>query len=61
MYDYNNVQVSGDHLVYENNRWVRVSESDSGCLAPMESKRIVCLMTDNHKIQINGITFRRCT
>jgi hypothetical protein len=57
MYDYNGVQVSGDHLVYENNKWVRVVDSEDGNLTINESERIVCLMTDNHKIQISGITF----
>tara|TARA_B100000575_G_C23143394_1_gene666289 strand:+ start:10656 stop:12161 length:1506 start_codon:yes stop_codon:yes gene_type:complete len=56
-YNYNGIIVSGSHLVFEDDKWVRVEDSKNGII---ESKytELYCLITDNNTIYINGIKFR---
>ena len=59
MYSYNNIIVSGTHLVNENNSWIRVNQSKSSQkLRNYTNKTIHCLITSNNLITINNIIFR---
>ena len=57
MYNYNNIIVAGNHLVFENNTntWKRVSEL--GKKINYNKDYIYCLITNTHFININNITF----
>jgi len=58
MYSYNNVLVSGSHLVYENSIWKRVENSDIGKkILYNDNKNLICLITENNKIYSNNIIF----
>ena len=53
MYNYCDVIVSGSHLVKENNKWLRVSESTKGIkLKGYNQKFIYCLITKNNRILV---------
>jgi hypothetical protein len=60
MYNYDNVIVSGSHLVYENNVWIRVENSNEGIkIENYDKPFIYCLYTDNSCITTkNNIKFR---
>ena len=58
MYNYNNIIVSGSHLVKENNNWIRVSDSKISTKLDTYNDKIYCLMTSNNIININNIIFR---
>ena len=57
IYNYKGVIVTGNHLVFENNKWIRIKNSQL-------SKRvfgqynIFCLITTDNNIYVNGIKFR---
>ena len=55
MYNYKDIIVSGDHLVYEN-KWIRIKNSNMSILTIPEYK-IYCLTTSSGKIEINDILF----
>lgn len=55
MYTYNGVLVSGNHLVYAENKWVRVR--DVGTPVPATHTTIYSLYTHNHRIWINNTLF----
>ncbi len=57
MYNYNNIIVSGSHLVKENNKWIRVEDSNQGYKINYKKKYIYCLSTDNATINIDNIIF----
>lgn len=57
MYMYRNICVSGSHLTYYNNKWIRVEDIEEAKKINMETD-IICFMTDNHIIDINGIKFK---
>jgi hypothetical protein len=55
MYAYNDVLVSGNHLVHNQNKWVRVKEV--GKPVPATHKTIYTLFTKTHRIIINNTLF----
>jgi hypothetical protein len=55
-YNYNNIYVSGDHLVKDMNKWVRV-EDTTAKLTEIEEDIIYCLITENGYIKINDVLF----
>lgn len=55
MYSYDNVVVSGNHLVYHRNKWVRVKYV--GVPVPARHPVIYSLYTTDHRIQINNSLF----
>ena len=58
LYEYNNVIVAGNHLVYEFGQWKYVKDA---CRSYMylgeQPNEIICLNTDTHIIKIHGTTF----
>lgn len=58
MYLYNNILVSGSHLVKENNKWIRVSDSNLSKLINLKEKYIYCLTTSKGIIKINDTVFK---
>ena len=61
MYNYNNIIVSGSHLVFENNVWLRVSDSISANKTIYTGKYIYCLSCTSGIIKIGGIIFKDFT
>jgi len=55
MYEFNGVLVSGNHLVLDKNKWVRVR--DVGKPVPATHNTIYSLYTHNHRIWINNTLF----
>jgi hypothetical protein len=56
MYKYNNIILSGSHLVKENLKWIRVKDSlYSSYINNYNKPFIYCLITKNSKILINDI------
>ena len=59
MYNYNNIIVSSTHLVKENNKWIRIADSDlSRKIDKYHSPKIYCLITTNNIIEIGNHIFR---
>jgi len=61
MYKYCDVTVSGSHLVYENNRWIRVEDSQMSNLITSTQDvgdKIYCLTATNNTISVGNILFR---
>lgn len=59
MYNYNDIIVSGDHLVMENNKWLRVKDSDiSKEIDNYNNSVIYCLITENSLIKIGDNLFK---
>lgn len=57
MYLYDNIIVSSSHLVYENDKWIRVSNSKKSIPLDTSENEIFCLTTKTGKIMINNILF----
>ena len=58
MYNYHSIIVSGEHLVKEDGKWVRVKNSRDGeRLSFYLNDRIYCLITETSEIVINNIRF----
>ncbi len=59
MYNYNNIIVSGDHLVMENNKWLRVKDTKVGKkIDNYKNSTIYCLITENSLIKIGDNIFK---
>uniref|UniRef100_A0A6C0ENI0 Uncharacterized protein n=1 Tax=viral metagenome TaxID=1070528 RepID=A0A6C0ENI0_9ZZZZ len=59
IYNYNNVIVSGSHLVFYNNKWKRIETTGSPIAKPnsISSNILYCLITENNLIYSSGTTF----
>lgn len=58
MYNYKGVIISGEHLVKENGKWLRIMNSKlSKKLDKYDENIIYCLITENAKIKIGDIIF----
>lgn len=57
MYNYKNIIVSGSHLVYENNKWIRVKYSNISYKVDYNEPYIYCLTTTSKIINIYDINF----
>lgn len=58
MYKYQNIIVSGSHLVKEENTWKRIYSSNKSIEIPYTYKYIYCLSTSTGTININNIIFK---
>ncbi len=57
LYEYNGILVSGTHMVYDKNRWIRVKDI-SGIKSRIINTDLVCFTTNNNLLPINDILFR---
>jgi len=57
LYDYKGVKVSGSHMVNENNKWIRVEDSDIAKSLGNDEHVVYTLGTQNRRIVINNILF----
>ena len=57
LYDYKGVKVSGSHMVNENNKWIRVEDSDIAKSLGNDEHVVYTLGTQNRRIVINDILF----
>ena len=57
MYNYHDIIVASDHLVYENSKWIRIKNSKFSYILDNIEDEIYCLTTSTGKILINMITF----
>lgn len=57
IYNYKGVIVSGNHLVNENNKWIKVKNSKYSKITINKYPHIYCLNTLNGKIEVGGIQF----
>ena len=58
MYKYNNIIVSGSHLVKHNNKWSRIKSLSNSIKINYMDYCIFCLSTSNGQIIINNIVFK---
>ena len=56
-YNYKGTTVSGSHLVFENNHWIRVEDSKNAEFSPKVTE-LYCLITSDNTISINNTKFR---
>ena len=57
LHDYKGIKVSGSHMVSENNKWVRVEDSEHGKLLSNEEHTVYVFGSENRRILINDILF----
>ena len=57
LYDYKGVDITGSHAVLELGKWIRVQDSVYGKLMDKTVDAVYTLVTENHLIKVNGITF----
>ena len=57
MYNYNGINVSGNHSVLEDKEWINVSQSKKSYKIDYKNK-IYCLITENGTININDTLFK---
>ena len=57
MYNYNGINVSGNHTVLEDKKWIKVSQSKLSKKIEYKNK-IYCLITENGTIRINNTLFK---
>ena len=57
LYDYKGVKVSGSHMVNENNKWIRVEDSNIAKSLGNDEHVVYTLGTHNRRIVINDILF----
>ena len=55
MYNYNDVIVSGNHIVYDGNSWIRVKDVGTPIISTFN--KIYSLYTKNHRLIINNTLF----
>jgi hypothetical protein len=57
LWDYDGVDITGSHAVLEFGKWVRVQDSVYGKAMNKSVDTVYTLVTEEHLIMINGITF----
>ena len=57
LYNYKNIIVSCNHLVYENSKWIRIKKSKISKPLNITEDEIYCLTTSTGKILVNGVIF----
>ena len=57
LHDYKGIKVSGSHMVSENNKWVRVEDSEHGKLLGNEEHTVYVFGSEDRRILINDILF----
>ena len=58
MFNYKNTIVSGDHIVLENNKFIRIKESHLSKPILYKKNKLICLVTEKGNININGLLFK---
>ena len=58
IYNYKDIIVTGNHLVYENNKFIRVKESNCKKIVCYDTNKLLCLVTQSGIIKINDIIFK---
>lgn len=58
MYNYNNIFVSGNQLVFENNNWIRVYHSTKAYKINFKYKYIYHVITENNLVNLSNYLFR---
>ena len=58
MFNYKNIIVSGDHIVFENNKFIRIKESYLSKPIFYKKNTLICLVTEKGFININGVLFK---
>jgi len=58
MFEYNGIIVSGSHEVFENGKWIRISQSKIANIIIYNKPFIYCLETTTGEIPIKGIRFK---
>ena len=58
IYKYDNIYVSGNHLVKENDLWVFVNKSKKGTPVFVKPQNLYCLSTSTGEIKIGNILFK---
>tara|TARA_B100000963_G_scaffold347399_1_gene353664 strand:- start:98 stop:1501 length:1404 start_codon:yes stop_codon:yes gene_type:complete len=61
IYRLGNILVKGDHIVRNNNNWVRVKDISESVMIPEYYGNIVCLITKKGTISIDGYEFKDYT
>lgn len=56
-FSYKGVIVTGDHAVFENNKWIRVKDSDLSEPLGCKFQTLYNLSCENHELLIGGLTF----
>ena len=57
LHDYKGIKVSGSHMVYEDNKWVRVKDSKHGKSLGDDEHVVYVFGSENRRILINDILF----
>jgi hypothetical protein len=57
IYDYDGIQVSGTHMVLEDDAWVRVKDSRKGKFISDEDTIVYIFGSENRRIMINDTIF----
>ena len=58
IYDYEGVEVTGSHAVYENRKWIRVRDSEKSIKVDITApQRVYIINNMNHALVVNGIIF----
>ena len=58
IYDYEGVMVTGGHAVYEDNKWIRVKDSEKSILVALEEPiKVYIVNNEEHVLIINDIIF----
>jgi hypothetical protein len=53
LFDYKGIHVSGEHLVLEDGKWIRVADSASARPLPIKADQLFCPVTTNHRVPIS--------
>ena len=57
IYLYDNVKVTGEHLVLENGEWKYIKDSELAEKIPFSEREVYCLITKDNQITINNTVF----
>ena len=57
LHDYKGIKVSGNHMVKEDGKWIRVYDSKHGKLIDQGNNIVYVFGCENRRIQINGMLF----
>jgi hypothetical protein len=52
LFDYQGILVSGEHLVFEEGKWLRVADSKSAIAVSTKVSRLFCPVTTSHKVPV---------
>jgi len=58
IYKYGDVYVSGNHMVKENNKWIKVKNSTKATKTSIIPEYVFCISTTNGRIKIGNILFK---